>query len=144
MTGAERTRLCRARKKAKPLSYTKAEWREFVDPTNLQRKAGAAWQNMPAVVLRELADNAADAAGGTGAWIESGMMGNATWWCIGDYGDGIAPDQVARVFSVDRPMESTKHVRLPTRGMLGNGTRVVAGFCAIEGLPIVVDSLGMR
>ncbi|MFL5279512.1 MAG: hypothetical protein ACJ8AW_00530, partial [Rhodopila sp.] len=39
-----------------------------------------------------------------------------------------------------QPAVSSKHVRLPTRGMLGNGTRIVAGFCAIERLPIMVES----
>jgi hypothetical protein len=148
MTGAERVAASRARKKAREnaerLRYTSDEWRAFVDPTSLQRKAGASWQSMPGMVLRELADNAADAADGAGAWIETVTVDGDPWWCIGDFGDGIAPDEVARTFSVNRPMESTKHVRLPTRGMLGNGTRVVAGFCAITGLPIIVRSRNMQ
>src|SRR3954470_12178116 len=142
MTNAERVRLHRARQKAERerLTYTSDEWRAFVDPASLQRKAGASWSRMAKMVLRELADNAADAAGGAGVWIEPVFEDGGLWWCICDHGPGIAPDRVARVFSVNRPMESTKHVRLPTRGMLGNGTRVVAGYCAIEGLPIMVDA----
>ncbi|MFL5285458.1 MAG: ATP-binding protein [Rhodopila sp.] len=139
MTGAERARLHRQRQKGERLRYTSDEWRAFVDPAGLARKAGVGWRSMPAMVLRELCDNAADAAG-AGAWIETVTANGDTWWCIGDNGNGIAPDQVAHVFNVNRPMVSSKHVRLPTRGMLGNGTRVAAGFCAIERLPIMVES----
>src|SRR3954447_17046690 len=139
MTGAERARLHRQRQKGERLRYTSDEWRALVDPAGLARKAGAGWRSMPAMVLRELCDNAADAAG-AGAWIETVTANGDTWWCVGDNGNGIAPDQVAHVFSVNRPMVSSKHVRLPTRGMLGNGTRIAAGLCAIERLPIMVES----
>ena len=39
----------------------------------------------------------------------------------------LDPSEVARLFSISRPMVSTKLLRLPTRGALGNGLRVVAG-----------------
>ena len=42
----------------------------------------------------------------------------------GDYG---TPAEIARLFSVARPMISSKLLRLPTRGALGNGLRVAAG-----------------
>jgi anti-sigma regulatory factor (Ser/Thr protein kinase) len=120
MTGAERVRLHRQRKAAAELRYTSDEWRAFVDPAGLQRKAGASWQDMPTLILREVADNAADAANGAGVWLESVVIDDCKWWLIEDHGDGIKPDQVARVFSVNRPLESTKHVRRISRGMLGN------------------------
>src|SRR6185312_6303236 len=72
MTGAERVRASRARAKERkeaktnPLRHTSDEWRDFVDKDKLQRKAGMAWHNMPDMVLRELADNAADAADAAG------------------------------------------------------------------------------
>src|SRR4051812_45847681 len=88
MTGAERVRVHRARQKAERLHYTSDEWRAFVDPASLQRKAGAGWQSMPGMVLRELADNAADATDGAGAWIESVTVGDTAFWCIGDRGAG--------------------------------------------------------
>lgn len=144
MTVAERVRLHRQRKAAGTLKYTSDEWRAFVDTDSLQRKAGASWQTMPAMVLKELADNAADAADGRGASIEPVIIGNMPWWRIADQGRGIAPEDAARVFAVNRPMESTKHVRLPTRGMLGNGTRVVAGYCAVTGSVVMVDSISTR
>src|SRR5258706_499741 len=46
---------------------------------------------------------------------------------LSEGGPGIDPDAVPRLFSIARPMVSSKQLRLPTRGALGNGLRVVAG-----------------
>src|SRR3712207_9128722 len=44
-------------------------------------------------------------------------------------GDGIPGDdaEIAALFSINRPLTSSKYLRRPTRGALGNGLRVVAG-----------------
>ena len=54
---------------------------------------------------------------------------------IEDSGPGIdgEPVEIARLFSIARPMVSTKLLRLPTRGALGNGLRVVAGSVLASG-----------
>src|SRR5262249_1923644 len=51
---------------------------------------------------------------------------------IRDRGAGIEGDDeaIARLFSLARPLASTKYLRLPTRGALGNGMRVVVGTVA--------------
>src|SRR6476620_1509534 len=146
MTPTERKRRERERKAAQleRITYRSDEWQQFVNIGGLQRKAGASWHDLGAMVLRELADNAADAVNGAGAWIEIVEIDGIDWWCVGDHGPGIAPKEVAHKFNVRRPMESTKLVRGPTRGMLGNGTRVVAGYCTVEGRDLIVDSCGMR
>jgi hypothetical protein len=48
---------------------------------------------------------------------------------IEDDGPGLdgGPEEIASLFSIRRPMRSTKLLRLPQRGALGNGLRVVAG-----------------
>jgi len=52
---------------------------------------------------------------------------------------------VARLFSIDRPLESSKLFRKPLRGALGNGTRVVAGcLIASGGGHLVVETNGHR
>jgi DNA topoisomerase VI subunit B len=47
-----------------------------------------------------------------------------------DDGPGIAPDDLSRLFAVNRLLLSSKLKRLPTRGMLGHGLRVVMGAVA--------------
>ena len=75
-------------------------------------------------VLKELADNGLDA----GAKVTVGERHDGIYF-VEDGGPGLdgTPEEIARLFSIRRPMVSTKLLRLPTRGALGNGLRVVAG-----------------
>ena len=57
---------------------------------------------------------------------------------------GIDPAEVPRLFAVGRPLRSSKLVRLPLRGMLGNGLRVVAGAVAATEGSLVVETRGRR
>src|SRR5262249_27404433 len=60
---------------------------------------------------------------------------------VEDGGKGIdgTPAEIARLFSISRPLVSTKLLRLPQRGALGNGLRVVAGaVLASSGVLVVV------
>jgi hypothetical protein len=67
---------------------------------------------------------------------------------VEDDGSGIEPEEVASLFSIARPMVSTKLGRLPSRGALGNGLRVVAGaVLASEGSLTVITRnrrIGLR
>ena len=83
------------------------------------------------LVLKELADNGLD----TGAEVKVGELPNGKGYFVEDDGPGIdgTPEQIARLFSINRPMVSTKLLRLPTRGALGNGLRVVAGAVLASG-----------
>jgi hypothetical protein len=89
-------------------------------------------------VLKELADNALDVD--TGARLAFAEP----FWRIEDAGPGIAPSRVADLFSVNRPLQSSKLKRLPTRGALGNGLRVVAGAVAAFEGQLIVESPGHR
>jgi hypothetical protein len=75
------------------------------------------------LVLKEVADNALD----TGATVNVRALSGGGYF-IEDNGPGIAgtPQGIARLFSIARPMISSKLLRLPTRGALGNSLRVVA------------------
>ena len=80
------------------------------------------------LVLKELADNALDAADAVG---RSGQVrieqttGNV--YVIEDQGAGMdgSPNEIATMFSLGRVMISTKFWRLPSRGCLGNGLRII-------------------
>jgi hypothetical protein len=81
-------------------------------------------------VAKELADNALDACGN----CRVGMLPDGGFY-VEDGGAGIGggPEDVARLFSIRRPLSSSKMLRKPTRGALGNGLRVVAGAVYASG-----------
>jgi hypothetical protein len=120
-TSAERMRALRARE----LMYERQDWQLFLDPVTLSQKAGCDSRNIGKIVLKEVVDNALDA----GAQIRSFCYAKGTW-TISDDGPGIDPEDVPRLFAVNRPLLSSKLKRLPLRGMLGNGLRVVMGAVA--------------
>jgi hypothetical protein len=108
------------------LKFERADWVSFRTIEGLQQKAGVAATKLRRLVLKEITDNALDAGGKTRIdEMPDGMGG----YFVEDNGGGIdgSPQQIARLFSINRPMISTKLLRLPTRGALGNGLRVVAG-----------------
>jgi hypothetical protein len=104
--------------------FEREDWTSFRTVEGLQQKAGVPQMWLRRLVLKELTDNALD----TGASVRIGRM-RGDGYFIEDDGPGIdgTPEEVARLFSIRRPMLSTKLLRLPTRGALGNGLRVVAG-----------------
>ena len=131
-TAAERMRRMRERKKAAaappPILYTQPDWRDFTKRSSLPRKAGCEPHQLGRVVLKELVDNALDAGA-----VEVTLTGNETHCIVTDDGPGIEADNVPRLFAVNRPRISSKLKRIPTRGMLGNGLRVVMGAVAALG-----------
>jgi hypothetical protein len=117
------------------LKFERADWTSFRTVEGLQQKAGVAQSKLRSLVLKELTDNALD----TGARVRIGQLPGGDYF-IEDGGSGIEgqPEEIARLFSIARPMISTKLLRLPTRGALGNGLRVVAGsVLASEGFLVV-------
>jgi hypothetical protein len=83
-------------------------------------------------------DNALDA----GAEVTLDHDGGG--WVVSDAGAGLDPADVPRLFSVNRPLLSSKLKRRPLRGMLGNGLRVVAGAVAATGGALAVETRGRR
>lgn len=116
-----------------------ADWQVFLEPASLPQKAGCQPHRIRALVLRELADNALD----TGAEVTI-TRNAANTWTIADDGPGLDPADVPRLFSVNRPLLSSKRPRLPMRGMLGNGLRVVVGAVAASQGSLVVETRGHR
>ena len=112
--------------------------RSFRTVEGLQQKAGVSANLLRRLVLKELADNALDTETRVAAGeIEGGYF-------VEDEGPGLDPDEVARLFSIDRPLVSTKLLRLPTRGALGNGLRVVAGAVLASSGSLTVITRGVR
>jgi hypothetical protein len=115
------------------------DWEMFRSVEGLQQKAGVPTKWLRRLVLKELADNALD----TGSQICAGLVDpeNMDLFFVEDSGPGLdgTPATIASLFSIKRPMRSSKLLRLPQRGALGNGLRVVAGaVLASEGSLAVI------
>jgi hypothetical protein len=106
------------------LKFERADWTAFRTIEGLTQKAGVPPQKLRRLVVKELTDNALDETGK----VRIGKLPDGGYF-VEDDGGGIdgTPDDIARLFSISRPLVSTKLLRLPTRGALGNGLRVIAG-----------------
>jgi hypothetical protein len=102
--------------------FQRQDWTVLRTLDGLCRKAGAPQHKLASVVIKELVDNALDVAGDCELTFADGVA------TIRDGGPGIDGDDelIAGLFSLSRPLTSSKYLRLPTRGALGNGLRCVA------------------
>jgi hypothetical protein len=117
------------------LKFEREDWALFRTIEGLQQKAGVPIKKLARLVLKELTDNALD----EGGRVRVGELGDG--YFVEDNGHGVegTPEDIARLFSISRPLVSTKLLRLPTRGALGNGLRVAAGaVLASEGSLTVI------
>jgi len=104
--------------------YVRQDWTIFCNLDTLPQAAGVQSELIKDCVVKELVDNALDASDGCTLEVkENGTL------IVRDTGNGIPgkPEDIARLFSVSRPLTTSK-LRRPTRGALGNGLRVVSGF----------------
>ena len=103
------------------------DWTLFRSIEGLCQKAGVPNRSLRRLVMKEIADNGLDA----GADLRFGLVDadSLDLFFVEDDGPGLdgTPEEIASLFSIRRPMRSSKLLRLPQRGTLGNGLRVVAG-----------------
>ena len=121
--------------------FEREDWTLFRTVDGLQQKAGVPAINLRRLVMKELADNAFDGGGK----VEYGQVGGNRFF-IEDNGPGFngTPDEIAALFSIRRPMRSSKLLRRPQRGALGNGLRVVAGAVLASAGSLVVVTRNRR
>src|SRR5262245_865492 len=94
-----------------------------------RKKAGCEPHEIGRVIIKELVDNALDCGAD-----KVTLTGDKKQHCtVTDNGPGLSYEDMLAVFAINRPLRSSKLVRLPTRGMLGNGLRVVMGAVAAFG-----------
>ncbi len=120
--------------------FHRDDWTLFRNLTTLGQKAGVPRERLGALVLKELVDNALDA----GAKVAIGRTGDGFY--VEDDGPGIpgTDEEIATLFSIHRPLLSSKLLRLPRCGALGNGLRVVAGAVLASGGRLQVQTQGRR
>lgn len=121
--------------------FIREDWTQYrlLDP--LCRKAGIPREKLPAVVVKEICDNALDLT----TDVRVGYLGD-TGFFVEDAGGGIEgdPEEIANLFSISRPLTSSKLLRTPSRGRLGNGLRVAVGAVLATGGTLVVCTRGRR
>jgi hypothetical protein len=119
--------------------FEREDWALFRTLDSLGQKAGVHREQLPQLVAKELVDNALDA----GAGCRFGDLDDGGFF-VEDDGSGIAgaDEEVADLFSINRPLRSSKLLRLPTRGALGNGLRVVAGAVLASDGALTVKTRG--
>ena len=136
----ERVRRHRAAKKqAKAIEFVRTDAGLFLRSDRLSQKAGAPKKHLRRMAIKELVDNALDAAPTARLTAI-----DADTFVIEDDGPGIARQKVPELFSVTRPMMSSKLIRRPTRGAVGNGLRVATGAAFASGGSITVESRKVR
>lgn len=121
-------------------TFVREDWTLFRSLSTIGQKAGVGLNRLRRLVLKELVDNALDACE-QGVTIE--RKGKA--YVVQDLGPGVpgAPEEIANLFSIGRPLSSSK-LRVPSRGALGNGLRVVSGAVLASAGSMVVETRGMR
>lgn len=136
----ERKRRERALKKqAASIEFIRTDASLFLHPDRLSQKAGAPKHHLRRMALKELVDNALDASPTARLTRIADDI-----FRVEDDGPGLAPQKVAALFSVTRPMLSTKLIRRPTRGAVGNGLRVATGAAFASGGSVAVASNGVH
>lgn len=103
---------------------------------------------LPALVVKELTDNALD-AGATRDSVTVEVQrttGRQPRIVVADNGPGLSRSdaEIGELFSIGRPMISTKRILRATRGALGNGLRVVVGAVLASGGRLWVATDGRR
>jgi hypothetical protein len=126
-----------------PLLFSSDDWRDFLDPATLPRKAGCSPQDLARVVYKEAVDNACDAGKVLLFKDWTDPKGNRGI-CIKNDGAGPDSKQVPVIFSPNRPQISSKRIRRVLRGILGNGGRVIGGAVAASGGTLIVETRGRR
>jgi hypothetical protein len=128
-----------AEPKAAEFQFERPDWVLFRSVDTLSQKAGVSKSQLRRLVLKELVDNALDADGGVKVFgldergrLVLGDCSACNRFVIQDTGPGLpgSPDEIAQLFSIQRPLVSSKLWRMPSRGAMGNGLRVVAGAVA--------------
>ncbi|WP_051295952.1 ATP-binding protein [Eisenibacter elegans] len=106
--------------------FVQPDWQLFMNINTLPQQAGVPKYLLPKLVAKELIDNALDIDPKVSIEQSSDADFNNTL-VIRNGGRGFpgTDEEIADLFSVRRPLTSSKRLRLPSRGALGNGLRVV-------------------
>jgi DNA topoisomerase 6 subunit A-like protein len=126
------------------------DWLQFRSLETLPAVAGVPKSLLVRLALKEATDNALDSVeqetrrpGGDLVRIDED---DGAYVISADEGPGLDPAEVPELFSMRRPRSSSRRWRLPFRGMLGNGLRVLVGlvYASGPGAELGVETRGRR
>jgi DNA topoisomerase VI subunit B len=106
---------------------------EFASKAELVRQIGHAVEQWPLVVVKELIDNALDAAEEAGVAPEIKVVVERDRITVADAGDGIAPETVAALVDYSARTSSREAYVSPTRGAQGNALQTILA------MPLALD-----
>lgn len=122
------------------------DWIGFRMLARLPELAGVPRRWLRRVALKELMDNALDEVTQEGTWPAAGAVRIEALedgrYLVHDDGPGIDPSKVPALFAINRQRTSSKRWRMPFRGVLGNGLRVVVGLITATGGTLEVLTRG--
>jgi len=118
----------------------------FFTRNGLQTWTGVQECQLIPLAVKELTDNALDAAESRKEFsvedVEMGLIPGGFY--VQDCGPGMEREDMLKAFTVRRSLFSSKrHMRLPTRGAMGNGLRVVGGVAVAFGAELTVHNNGV-
>jgi DNA topoisomerase VI subunit B len=123
---------------------------EYFNARELTMLTGQPEMSFAAIIQKELADNALDAAESSGIVPELSFevqtCGELLSISVGDNGPGISPEIIAKVLDFSTRTSDKAAYRSPTRGAQGNALKTVIGIPhALGGSgPIIIEALGVR
>ncbi len=123
---------------------------EYFDARQLSTLTGVGQTEFASVCLKELVDNALDAAETAGVEPEIGIGVEVDDETIGitvsDNGPGIPPEVVHKILDYDIRVSDKAAYRSPTRGAQGNALKTVIGIPYALGSrePLIVKARGVR
>lgn len=119
--------------------FEREDWKLFRNIETLCQKAGVNRDKIPKLIIKELVDNALDVSD-----CNLGLIDGSNGFYVRDFGEGLSESIMKDLFCINRPMITSKLLRLPTRGALGNGLRVVIGAIISTNGSLIVKTKGKK
>lgn len=123
---------------------------EYFDAKELEKLTGQPQHKFAAVVLKELLDNALDAAETAGRApeleIEVSRSEDLLTLAINDNGTGLPAKTVERILDFNTRTSDKAAYKTPTRGAQGNALKTILGlpFALKVNRPVVIEAQGLK